>query len=49
MEILTAVWIGALLRYFWKTTPRDRENYLLLTWGLMLLPVGYWLIRLALA
>lgn len=49
MELLSIVWIGCILLYFWKTKPRDRENHLLLIWILMALPVGYWIFKLALA
>lgn len=49
MEFLSIAWAGGILLYFWKTTPRDRQDYLLLIWVLMALPVFYWLIRLALA
>lgn len=48
MEFLAIAWIVGLVAYFKLTTERQRENILLVTWGLMLLPVIYYLIRLAL-
>ena len=48
MEILTLLWVGGILFYFARTSPRGRENHLLVAWILMALPIVYWLIRLAL-
>lgn len=47
MEIglFALLWFGGLGLYFAVTTQRQRENLLLLTWGLMLLPAGYWIVR----
>ena len=35
-----------LVAYFLKTTPRQRENHLLVMWGLLLLPVVFYSVRL---
>jgi hypothetical protein len=45
VELLTALWLGGVVFYFWKTDERARENHLLLMWCLMLLPTGYWVWR----
>lgn len=47
MAALTLIWIVGLGLYFWKTSERQRENYLLVMWVLLLLPVvGYPVLRL---
>ena len=48
VELLIPLWLTGLVAYFSLTTERQRENLLLITWGLMLLPVVYYAIRLAL-
>lgn len=48
MELLIPAWIIGLVAYFHFTTERQREQVLLVTWGLMLLPVIYGAIRLIL-
>lgn len=49
MELLAVLWFLAILIYFVWTSERTRENHLVWMWILMALPVGYWLIKLALA
>ena len=39
MEILAALWILGLVVYFSVTDERQRENHLVVMWGLLLLPV----------
>lgn len=47
MAALTIIWILGFGLYFWKTDERQRENHLLVMWGLLLLPViGYPIMRL---
>jgi hypothetical protein len=47
MEALAVLWLAGLVAYFSMTTPRQRENHLLVMWGLLLLPaVAYPIIRL---
>ena len=48
MEFLAIAWIGGLIVYFAFTTERQRENLLLVTWILMLLPVAYYSIKVLL-
>jgi hypothetical protein len=48
MEFLALAWVGALIIYFFLTTERQRENFLLVAWVLMLLPVGYSAIKVLL-
>jgi len=47
MESLAIVWLVGLVVYFVTTNERQRENNLLIMWGLLLLPaIGYPIIRL---
>jgi len=39
MELITIAYGIGLVAYFLSTTPRQRENHLLVVWGLLLLPV----------
>ena len=48
MEVLAILWVVGLIAYFMLTSQRQRENLLLITWGLMLLPVLYYAVRLLL-
>ena len=48
MEILALIWVGGLIAYFSFTTERQRENILLVTWILMLLPVAYFAVKVLL-
>ena len=48
MEILALFWVAGLIAYFSMTTERQRENLLLVTWGLMLVPVVYFVVRVLL-
>lgn len=48
MAILAVAWIFGLILYFFLTTERQRENFLLVTWVLMLLPVGYYAVKVLL-
>lgn len=45
MELLAVMWVAGLVAYFSLTTERQRENLLLVTWGLMLLPVAYYAVK----
>jgi hypothetical protein len=38
LALLAVIWVVGLVLYFHFTTERDRENYLLIMWGLLLLP-----------
>ena len=42
MEILIVAWLVGLGLYFWKTTPRQRENHIIVVWVLLLLPAIYY-------
>ena len=44
MGIFAAIWLVGLALYFWLTTPRQRENFLLLSWVVLLSPIFYWLV-----
>ena len=47
MELLAVVWIVAVIVYFSVTNERQRENYLVVMWIALLLPViGYPIMRL---
>lgn len=38
MELLAVAWLVSLVLYFSLTTPRQRENHLVVMWCLLLLP-----------
>lgn len=46
MGILALLWGLGLLAYFAYTNERQRENVLLIMWGLMLLPTAYYGVKL---
>ena len=48
MEVLALAWVAGLIAYFSLTTERQRENFLLATWILMLLPVAYFAVKVLL-
>lgn len=48
MELLIPAWICGLIVYFAFTTERQRENLLLITWAIMLLPAVYYAVRILL-
>lgn len=42
MEALAVIWVVGLIIYFTKTTERQRENHLLVMWGILLAPAFYY-------
>lgn len=44
MGILAAIWLIGLALYFWLTTPRQRENFLVLAWIVLLSPILFYII-----
>lgn len=49
MELLIVLWLVGIAAYFYFTTPRQRENYLLVAWIVLLAPIAIpifnWLTR----
>ena len=48
MELLAVIYVAGILFYFTRTSERQRENHLLIVWGLLLIPCIIGLVRLAL-
>lgn len=48
MELLAALWIIGIIVYFSTTTERQRENHLLVMWGLLLVPAVFYGVKLLL-
>lgn len=44
LALLTVVWIAAIAVYFRFTTERQRENYLLVAWIVLSIPVAIFLL-----
>lgn len=45
MELLALLWIGGLILYFKFTTQRQRENYLLVAWAVLLSPIAFYAVN----
>jgi len=48
MELLAIVWIVGLVAYFMLTNERQRENNLLIMWGLLVLSIFIYPLKLLL-